>query len=180
MNETEIMCPCLERVRTPNIEINPGISLEGMMLKLKLQYFSCEELTHWKRLWCWERLGAGGEGDDPGWHGWTASQNRWTWVWVNSGRWWWTGRPGMLRFIWSQSRTWLSDWTELNWTHCLWPSFKIEEGSIQFTYTVFHALCLLMPLITDWLWDNEMRKCNSSDRKLDWKGMKMKDRQPKR
>ena len=49
-------------------EISLGISLEGMMLKLKLQYFgtSCEELTHWKRLLCWEGLGAGGEGDDRG------------------------------------------------------------------------------------------------------------------
>ena len=54
---------------------------------------SCEELTHWKRLWCLEGLGAGGEGDDRGWDGWMASLTRWTWVWVNSGRWWWTGRP---------------------------------------------------------------------------------------
>ena len=46
---------------------------------------SCEELTHWKRLWCWEGLGAGGEGDDRGWDGWMASLTRWTWVWVNSG-----------------------------------------------------------------------------------------------
>ena len=71
-------------------EINPGISLEGMMLKLKLQYFratSCKELTHWKRLWCWEGLGAGGEGDNGGWDGWMASLTRWTWVWVNSGEW---------------------------------------------------------------------------------------------
>ena len=85
-------------------EINPGISLEGMMLKVKLQYFatSCEELTHWKILWCWEGLWAGGEGDDRGWDAWMASLTRWTWVWVNSGRWWWTGRPGMLRFMGSQ------------------------------------------------------------------------------
>ena len=98
-------------------EISPGCSLEGMMLKLKLQYFgpSCEELTHWKRLWCWEGLGAGGEGDDRGWDGWTASLIRWTWVWVNSRSWCWTGRPGMLWFIGSQSRTQLSNWTELNW-----------------------------------------------------------------
>ena len=60
---------------------------------------SCEELTHWKRLWCWEGLGEGGKGDDRGWDGWMASQNLWTWVWVNSGSWWWTGRPGMLRFM---------------------------------------------------------------------------------
>ena len=67
---------------------------------------------HWKRLWCWEELWAGGEGDDRGWDGWMASLTRWTWVWVNSGSWWWTGRPGVLRFMGSQSRTRLSDWTE--------------------------------------------------------------------
>ena len=43
------------------------------------------ELTHWKRPWCWEGLGAGGEGDDRGWDGWMASPTRWAWVWVNSG-----------------------------------------------------------------------------------------------
>ena len=63
-------------------EISPEYSLEGLMLKLKLQYFGhlCEELTHWKRLWCWERLGAGQEGDDRGWDGWMVSQTRRTWV----------------------------------------------------------------------------------------------------
>ena len=75
---------------------------------------SCEELTHWKRLWCWEGLGAGGEGDDRGWDGWMASLPQWTWVWVNFGSWWWTGRPGVLWFMGSQSRTRLNDWTELN------------------------------------------------------------------
>ena len=63
---------------------------------------SWEELTHWKRLWCWEGLGAREEGDDRGWDGWMASLTRWTWVWVNSGSWWWTGRPGVLRFMGSQ------------------------------------------------------------------------------
>ena len=72
-------------------------------------YTSCEELTHWKRLWCWERLGTGGEGDDPGWDGWMASWTRWTWVWVNSGRWWWTATPGMLRFMGLQRVR--HDWT---------------------------------------------------------------------
>ena len=74
---------------------------------------SCEELTHWKILWCWEGLGAGGEGDNRGWDGWMASLTWWTWVWVNSRSWWWTGRPGVLWFMESQSRTWLNDWTEL-------------------------------------------------------------------
>ena len=53
-------------------------------------------LTHWKRLWCWEGLVAGGEGNDRGWDGWMASPTRWTWVCVNSGSWWWTERPGVL------------------------------------------------------------------------------------
>ena len=65
--------------------------------------------------WCWEGLGAGGEGDDRGWDGWMASLTRWTWVWVNYGSLWWTGRPGVLRFMGSQRAG--HDWvTELNWT----------------------------------------------------------------
>ena len=52
--------------------------------------------------WCWEGLGTGGEGDNRGWDGWMASPTQWTWVWVNSRSWWWTGRPGVLRFMGSQ------------------------------------------------------------------------------
>ena len=98
-------------------EIGPGCSLERLMLKLKLQYLAtwCEELTHWKRPWCWERLRAWGEGDDRGWDGWMASLAQWTWVWVDSRSWWWTGRPGALWFMGSQRVG--HDWaTELNWT----------------------------------------------------------------
>ena len=97
-------------------EISPKYSLEGLMLKLKLQYFWCEELTHWKTPWCWERLKAGGEGDDRGWDGWTASPTWWTWVWVSSGSWWWTGKPGVLQSMGSQrvrhdwALNWLTDW----------------------------------------------------------------------
>ena len=76
---------------------------------------SCEELTHWKRPWYWEGLGVGGEGDDREWDGWMASLTWWTWVWVNSGSWWWAGRPGVLRFMGSQRVR--HDWaTELNWS----------------------------------------------------------------
>ena len=57
----------------------------------------CEELTHWKRSWCWERLKVGGEGDNRGWDGWMASSTWWTWAWVSSGSWWWTGRRGVLQ-----------------------------------------------------------------------------------
>ena len=64
--------------------------------------------------WCWEGLGAGGEGDDRGWDGWMASLTRWTWVWENSGSWWWAGRPSVLQFMGSQRVG--HDWaTELNW-----------------------------------------------------------------
>ena len=56
----------------------------------------CKELTPWKRPWCWERLKAEGEGDNRGRDGWMTSPIQWTWVWVGSGRWWWTGRPSVL------------------------------------------------------------------------------------
>ena len=74
-----------------------------------------EELTHLKRPWCWEGLRVGGEGDDRGWDGWMASLTRWTWVWVDFGSWWWTGRPGVLQFMGSQrvGHNWA---TELKWT----------------------------------------------------------------
>ena len=73
----------------------------------------CEELSYLKRHWYWERLRAGREGDDRGWDGWMASPTQWTWVCVNSGSWWWTGRPGVLRFMGSQRVG--QDWmTELN------------------------------------------------------------------
>ena len=75
---------------------------------------SCEELTHWKSLWCCEGLGSGGEGDDRGWDVWMASPTQWTWVWANSGSWWWTGKSwrAAIHGI-TKSRTRLSNWTEL-------------------------------------------------------------------
>ena len=100
-------------------ETSPGCS-GGLMLKLNSNTLatSCEELTHCKRPWCWEGLGAGREGGDRGWDGWIASPTRCTWVWVNSGSWWWTGRPGVLWFMgWQRVR---HDWvTELNWTELM-------------------------------------------------------------
>ena len=85
-------------------EISLGISLEGMMLKLKLQYFGhlMRKVESLEKTLLRGGMGAGGEGDDRGWDGWMASLTRWTWVWVNSGSWWWTGRPGMLQFRGSQ------------------------------------------------------------------------------
>ena len=97
-------------------EISPGCSLEGLMLKMKLQYFGhlMQRADSFEKTWCWERLKAG-EGDDRGWDGWMASPTQWTWVWVNSGSWWWTERPGILQFMGSQRVR--HDWvTGLNWT----------------------------------------------------------------
>ena len=74
----------------------------------------CEELTPWKRSWCWERLKVGREGDDRGWDGWMASLTRWIWVWVSSGSWWWIGKPGMPQSTGLQRVG--HDWaTELNY-----------------------------------------------------------------
>ena len=85
----------------------------------------CKELTQWKRPWCWERLKAGEEGDDRGWDGWMASLTWWTWVWVSSGSWWWTGRTGVLQSMGLQRVG--HDWvTELNWA----PSLPIIIWSV--------------------------------------------------
>ena len=97
-------------------EISPEYSLEGLMLKLKLQYFGhlmwrTDSLEKTLMLWKIEgrRRREGRE-----WDGWMVSPTQWTWVWVNSGSWWWTGRPGVLRFMGSQRvrYNWAS---ELNW-----------------------------------------------------------------
>ena len=88
------------------------------------QLFSWGELSHWKKLWCWKGLGEEGEGDDRGWDGWMASPTQWTWVWVYSSSWWWTGRPGVLQFMGSQRVG--HDWvTELNGTELNNP-FKVN------------------------------------------------------
>ena len=76
---------------------------------------SSEELTHWKRPWCWEGLGSEREGDSRGWDSWMASPTWWTWIWVDSRSCWWTGRPSVLQFMGLQRVR--HDWaTELNWT----------------------------------------------------------------
>ena len=92
----------------------------------------CKELTHWNRPECWERLKAGGEGDDRGWEGWMASLTRWPWVWASSRRWWWTGKADMLQSMWSQrvGHNWV---TELNW-------IELPFNQISLTL-LFYLLC---------------------------------------
>ena len=97
-------------------EISPEYSLEGPMLKLKLQYFGCLmwRTDSFEKTLMLERLKLG-EGDDRGWDGWMVSPTQWTWVWVNSGSWWWTGKPLVLQFMGLQRVR--HDWvTELKWT----------------------------------------------------------------
>ena len=72
----------------------------------------CKEVTHLKRSWCWERLKAGG-GVDRGWDGWMASPAQWTWVWVNSQSWWWTGRLACCS-PWGRKESAMTE--RLNWT----------------------------------------------------------------
>ena len=120
------------------------------MLKLKLQYFGhLIELTHWKRPWCLEGLGAEGEGDARGWDGWMASPTRWTWVWVNSWSRWWTGRPGVLWFMGLQRVG--HDWaTELDWTEvfCNYQLVKVVGSVVQITcvsiFVFFISFCLIV------------------------------------
>ena len=82
-------------------EISPEYSLEGQRVKLKLQHFSHPmwRKDPWKRSWCWERLHAGGEGDDRRWDGRMVSLTQWTWVWVGSRCWWWTGKARVLQSV---------------------------------------------------------------------------------
>ena len=111
-------------------EISPEYSLEGLMLKLKLQSLAtwCKELTHLQWLCWWERFKARGEGDDRGWGGWMTSPIQWTWDWVSSGSWWWTGEPGMLQSMESQIVGY--DWvTELNWNKLVTISPVVMELS---------------------------------------------------
>ena len=111
---------------------------------------SCEKLTHWKRPWCWEGLGAGGEGDDRGWDGWMASPTPWTWVWVNSRSWWWTGRPGVLRFMGSQRVRHDRDWTELKHSLDLKLDSSLQVSQLFRIWIVCLSLIHVRLLVTPW------------------------------
>ena len=122
----------------------------------------CDKLTHLKRPCSWERLKAGGEEDDREWDGWMTSPTQWTWLWVNSGSWWWTGRPGVLQSMGSQSQTRLSDWIDTDrWYHIvfvfLWlislfsitaskSYILLQNGEILFFFMVelYSIVCMCM------------------------------------
>ena len=105
----------------------------------------CKELTRWKRPW-WERLKAGGEGDDRGWHGWMASLTQWTWVWASSGNWWWIGKPGLLQSMGLISQTWPNDWTELKANLDLESSSQDSQTVSPTTRGIWPIIAAMSPL----------------------------------
>ena len=104
----------------------------------------CKKMTHLKKPWCWERSKVGGEGDKRGWDGWMASPILWTWVWVGSGSWWQTGKPGVLQSMGSQRvvRNWATE------PKLFWPVW----GDYRFDFC-FSRMCLFS--IHNWLLNNE-------------------------
>ena len=76
-------------------------TVQHTVVQLKIHMHTLKNWLTRKDPWCWERLKAGGEGDDRAWDGWMASLTRWTWVWISSRSWWWTGKPGVLQSMWS-------------------------------------------------------------------------------
>ena len=132
-------------------EINPEYSLEGLMLKLKLQYF-CHLMQRTDSLEKTLMLGKieGRRRGWRGWDGWMASRTQWTWVWVKSESWQWTGRPGMLQSMGLQRVR--HDWaTELNWVHynIVKSSFVITHIPLPepFTLLFFHYVFWDFPIV---------------------------------
>ena len=131
-------------------EISPGCSLEGMMLKLKLQYFGH---LMWRVDSLEKTLMLGGIGGRRrrGWDGWMASPTRWTWVWVNSRSWWWTGRPGVLRFMGLQRIG--HDWeTELNWIYFFFLGMVLIPASCTMSQTSVHSSSGTLSDLVPWVY----------------------------
>ena len=97
-------------------EFSPGYTLEGLMLKLKLQYFGyvIRRTDSLEMLWCWKRLKAVGEGDDRGWDSWMASPTQWTWIWATLGVGDGQGNPACCS-PWGRKESDTTEW--LNWTY---------------------------------------------------------------
>ena len=121
-------------------EITPEYSLEGLMSSWSSILWPPDVKNwHWKGR-CWERLKVGGEGDDRGWDGWMGSQTLWIWVWVVSGSWWWTGKPGMLQSMRSQRVDWM---TELNWSPKLCIELHLLSScNLCYNYCLNVSLCV--------------------------------------
>ena len=152
------------RSNQSTLKDSPGCSLEGLRLKLKLQYFGhlMWRTDSFEKTLMLGRLGAGEEGDDRRWDGWTASLTQCTWVWVDSRSWWWTGRPGVLQFMGSQRVG--HDWvTKLNWRRqktcipkiirCWWKKKKKKNKRRHNRWKdIYHVHGLEEPIWSKWLY----------------------------
>ena len=148
-------------------EISPGCSLEGLMLKLKLQYFGhliwrADSFEMTLRL---GKIEGRRRRDNRGWDGWMASLTQWTWVWVNSGSWWWTGKPDVLWFMgsqrvghdWATELNWMNDifkisnlnWALLSWDKCILIKKHYLNSDAGF---VFLTLCVCVRVYMDYVW----------------------------
>ena len=140
--ESPLDCKEIQPVRSKGDQL--WVFLVRMMLKVKLQYFGhlMRELTHWKRLWCWEGMGARGKGYDRGWDVWMALPTQWMWVWVNSRRWWWTGRSGVLRFMGSQRvrHYWAIELNWMNVGNLISGSSAFSKSSLNIWQFTVHVL----------------------------------------
>ena len=141
-------------------EISPEYSLKGLKLKLKHQYFGhlMRRADSFEKTLMLGKIEVGGEGHDRGWDGWMASPTQWTWVWVNSRSWWWTGRPGVLQSIGSHRvKTRLSDWTDVNEATLNWAVQNMHVHVLQpCLYLTSDRACDLFP--RDGLWWSVTRK----------------------
>ena len=133
---------------TAQNEIGPGVLSSLLPLQQAAPILWPPDMKNWliwKDCWCWERLKAGGEGEDRGWDGWMASPIQWTWGWVGSGSWWWTGKPGVLQTMGSQRVG--HDWeTELNWIYVLFNLLFFQIRTMLWVsshvgiHSLFHSL----------------------------------------
>ena len=100
--EGPLDCKEIQQVHPKGVHWKSWVSIGRIDFEAETPIFWPPDAKSWlilKRPWCWERLRVGGKGNDRGWDGWMASPTQWTWVWVDSGSWWWIGRPGVLRFV---------------------------------------------------------------------------------
>ena len=125
-------------------EISPEYSLEGLMLKLKLQYFGhlMQRTDSLEKTLMLGKIEGGEEGADRGWDCWMLSPTLWMWVWVSSGSWWWTGKPGMLQSMESQRvrHNWVTELTELSHGFRAFSEAKIKKFS---SGKIHHELTLI-------------------------------------
>ena len=149
----ELWCWTARRSNQPILkEISPEYSLEDWCWSWYSNTLAtwCEELIHWKRHWCWERLMAGGDVDDRWLDGWMAPPTWWIWVWASSGSWWWTGKQACCS-PWGRKELNMIEW--LNWTDSSvkWGDLGLTPDLVSAILFVWMLLLLLSCFSPIWL-----------------------------